>query len=293
MRESRFDEFSTALAKRQYALPGEERVEDILRRVAREVARPERPEERAHWEEKFFSLMAEKRFSPGGRILAGAGTEHGNLLNCFVQGATENPPHTLEGVEEVALKLALVTKVGGGNGVNLDPYLPRQGGERKRVRGIAYLHTAHPDLEDFVLGRMVPSHTPDGPKVEFPLRNFDRVAYGPEPPEPLRKLMRERGVAWVPVRPEGALEVEDDMESIVRAGFALVRLALRGETPQVDLSRLRPLGSPVRRSGGTASGPTSFLVEFYDNFLEWAALGADRAGPVAVLRYVYAPSSGG
>lgn len=33
----------------------------------------------------------------------------------------------------------------------------------------------------------------------------------------------------------------------------------------------------------------SFLFEIFDNFLEWVAWGAEEAGPVATLRYVYAP----
>ncbi len=284
-----FDPHAEAIAKRQYLLEGERGILDMFRRVAREIAKVERPEDRPLWEERFFDLMASKRFSPGGRILAGAGTEHGNLLNCFVQGATENPPHTLEGIEEVALKLALVTKVGGGNGVNLDPYLPRQRQEPKPVQGIAYLSADHPDAEDFIRGLMVPSHTPDGPKQAFQMRYWKRVVYGAAS-EALKALAREHGVEVVPVRPpEGIRTVEDDMRDIVRAGFWAIRKALAGEVPQLDLSQLRPLGSPVKGSGGTASGPVSFLIEFYENFLRFASLGAEKAGPVAVLRYVYAP----
>jgi ribonucleotide reductase alpha subunit len=284
-----FDSHAEAIAKRQYLLEGERGILDMFRRVAREIAKVERPEDRPLWEERFFDLMASKRFSPGGRILAGAGTEHGNLLNCFVQGATENPPHTLEGIEEVALKLALVTKVGGGNGINLDPYLPRQRQEPRPVQGIAYLSADHPDAEDFIRGLMVPSHTPDGPKQAFQMRYWKRVVYGAAS-EALKALARDHGVEVVPVRPaDGIHQVEDEMEAIVRAGFWAVRRVLKGEVPQLDLSRLRPLGSPVRRSGGTASGPVSFLIEFYENFLRFASLGAEKAGPVAVLRYVYAP----
>ena len=79
------------------------------------------------------------------------------------------------------------------------------------------------------------------------------------------------------------------MEGIVRTAFQALREALEGRTPQVDFSRLRPLGSPVKRSGGTASGPVSFLIEIYENLLRLAERGGDKAGPVAVLRYVYAP----
>jgi len=284
-----FGEFETQLAKRQYMLPGEKTVEDIFRRVAQAVAKAEPEDKREEWAERFYELMASRRFSPGGRVLAGAGTEHGNLLNCFVQGATEKLPHTLDGIEEVALKLALVTKVGGGNGVNLDVYLPRQNIQPKKVGGIAYLSAEHPDVEDFVRGMMIPSHTPDGPKQAFEVKLWKRVIYGPAS-EALKTLAREQGVEVIPNRPrEGVIEVGDDMEAIVRAGFQAVREALKGRTPEMDLSRLRPLGSPVRRSGGSASGPVSFLVEFYENFLRFAALGGEWAGPVAVLRYVFAP----
>ncbi len=89
--------------------------------------------------------------------------------------------------------------------------------------------------------------------------------------------------------PKERILVPDDMGGIVEAAREAADLARRGLTPHVDFSLLRPEGAPIRGSGGTSSGPVSFLFEIFDHFLEWAALGAEGAGPVATLRYVYAP----
>lgn len=283
-----FDEHAQAIAKRQYLQPGDGDILGMFRRVAREIAKPERPEERTLWEERFYELMASKRFSPGGRILAGAGTPHGNLLNCFVQGATENPPESFQGIMEVAKKLALVTKVGGGNGVNLDPYRSKGSRKRQAVRGVAYLAAEHKDVEDFIRGLMRPPTNPDGPKEEIALKNFARVVYGDLPPE-LKALAERYGVLTVKEAPQDLIRVPDDMGGIIEAAKEAARLARQGQEPHVDFSLLRPEGAPIRGSGGTSSGPVSFLFEIFDHFLEWAALGAEEAGPVATLRYVYAP----
>ncbi|MFN4232263.1 adenosylcobalamin-dependent ribonucleoside-diphosphate reductase, partial [Thermus sp.] len=283
-----FDEHAQAIAKRQYLQEGDGDILGMFRRVAREIAKVERPEERAYWEEKFYELMAGKRFSPGGRILAGAGTPHGNLLNCFVQGATENPPESFAGIMEVAKKLALVTKVGGGNGVNLDPYLSKGNRQRRAVRGVAYLSARHPDVADFIRGLMRPPTNPEGEKEEIALKNFARIVYGEVSPE-LRALAEGYGVQIVKEPPPEAIQVPDDMGGIVDAAQKAADLARKGFSPHVDFSLLRPEGAPIRGSGGTSSGPVSFLVEIFDNFLEWAALGGEEAGPVATLRYVYAP----
>ena len=283
-----FDEHAQAIAKRQYLQPGDGDILGMFRRVAREIARPEKPEERAYWEEKFYELMSTKRFSPGGRLLAGAGKAHGNLLNCFVQGATENPPESFAGIMEVAKKLALVTKVGGGNGVNLDPYRSKGNRKRREVRGVAYLSAEHRDLEDFLRGLMRPPTNPEGEKVEIALKNFTRVVYGELSPK-MRALAERYGVLVVKEPPKERILVPDDMGGIVEAAKEAAALARQGLTPHVDFSLLRPEGAPIRGSGGTSSGPVSFLLEIFDNFLEWAALGAEEAGPVATLRYVYAP----
>ncbi|RTH22339.1 LAGLIDADG family homing endonuclease [Thermus scotoductus] len=283
-----FDDHAQAIARRQYFQEGDGDILGMFRRVAREIAKVEKPEDRVYWEEKFYDLMASKRFSPGGRILAGAGTPHGNLLNCFVQGATQYPPESFNGIMEVAKKLALVTKVGGGNGVNLDPYRSKGNRQRQAVRGVAYLSARHPDVADFIRGLMRPPTNPEGEKEEIALKNFVRAVYGEVSPE-LKDLAERYGVLVVQEPPPGAIQVPDDMGGIVEAAKAAAALALKGLEPHVDFSLLRPEGAPIRGSGGTSSGPVSFLMEIFDNFLEWAALGGEEAGPVATLRYVYAP----
>ncbi len=285
-----FDDHAQAIAKRQYMQPGDGDVFGMFRRVATWVASPEKSDQdKAYWGEQFYQLMASKRFCPGGRVLAGAGTQHGNVLNCFVQGATDHDPSSFDGVLEVATKLALVTKVGGGNGVNLDPYVSRKNaGPRGTVRGFAYISAEHADVEDFIKGMMRPPINPDGDKENITVRNWTRVVYGLLKPE-LAALARRNGVMTVREKPSDVLVVPDDMRGIIEAARAALSLAVKGQEPHVDFSSLRPEGAEIKGSGGTSSGPVSFLMEIFDNFLEWANLGAEKAGPVATLRYVYAP----
>ena len=285
-----FDDHAQAIAKRQYMQPGDGDVFGMFRRVATWVASAEKSDqEKEYWAEQFYQLMASKRFCPGGRVLAGAGTQHGNVLNCFVQGATDHDPSSFDGVLEVATKLALVTKVGGGNGVNLDPYISRKNaGMRGTVRGFAYIAADHADVEDFIKGLMRPPINPDGDKENITVRNWTRVVYGLLKPE-LAALARRNGVMTVREKPADLLVVPDDMRGIIEAAKAALSLAVKGQEPHVDFSSLRPEGALIKGSGGTSSGPLSFLVEIFDNFLEWANLGAEKAGPVATLRYVYAP----
>ncbi|MDF1522207.1 MAG: LAGLIDADG family homing endonuclease, partial [Trueperaceae bacterium] len=86
-------------------------------------------------------------------------------------------------------------------------------------------------------------------------------------------------------------QVGDSVESIWAAAAQVVTTLLAGEDLMLDLSTLRAEGTPVNGSGGTSSGPSSFAVEVFDSFARWAALGgAEYAGPVATLRYVFAPT---
>ncbi|QLG12038.1 adenosylcobalamin-dependent ribonucleoside-diphosphate reductase [Deinococcus sp. D7000] len=286
-----FDDNAQHIAKRQYLQPDDGDIGGMFRRIANWVAGAEAPEARLAWAQKYYDLMADKKFCPGGRVLAGAGTQHGNVLNCFVQGATEHDPASFEGVMEVARKLALVTKVGGGNGVNLDVYRPRAEGSRPDagVRGWVYMAAAHADVTDFIEGLMRPPTQPDGDKQPVAVRNWTRVVYGQAVPPELVALARQNGVSVVRALPEGVQSVPDDMGGIVDAARKVAEDAKLGLEPRLDLSEMRAEGAPIKGSGGTSSGPVSFLMEIFDNFLEWANRGAETAGPINTLRFVYAP----
>ncbi len=266
-----FGDHAVTIAKRQYFQPGDETVHDMFERVATWVAQPEPAATRDDTAAEFYRLMAEQRFCPGGRVLAGAATEHGNVLNCFVQDGSPEPEGTNGWVLRLATKLALVTKVGGGNGLNLDPIPPKRRFDGRVGRLYLTVDASHPDHDAIQSGTFL-----DLVRDEMVTKGY-RVA-----------TFVER-----PAAPEGdkLIEVPDSVEGIWdSAGEAAMHL-LAGRDVTVDLSLLRPVGTVVRGSGGTSSGPASFAVEIFDNFAVWAGLGgADHAGPVSTLRYVFAPS---
>jgi ribonucleoside-diphosphate reductase alpha chain len=90
-------------------------------RVARALAAAE-PEARAVWEGRFAEALADFRFLPGGRVLAGAGTgRRVTLFNCFVMGEIED---TLDGIFVALREGALTMQQGGGIGYDFSPLRP-------------------------------------------------------------------------------------------------------------------------------------------------------------------------
>lgn len=266
-----FDAHAVAIAKRQYFQPGEESVADMFRRVADWVAMPERAAVREEQAERYYRLMLDKRFCPGGRVLAGAATHHGNVLNCFVQDGSPQEVGTDAWVLHLATKLALVTKVGGGNGVNLDPIGPKRHFDGVTGRLYLTIDRAHADYQKVATGTFL-----DLVRGEMVTRGYRAGTF----------VERTALPAGVTVRLVG-----DSVEDIWRAAADAVIANLAGADIVIDLSDLRAEGTPVAGSGGTSSGPSSFAVEVYDNFAVWARLGGARfAGPVATLRYVFAPT---
>ena len=266
-----FDEHAVAIARRQYFHPGDEDLGGMFRRVASWVASVEPEETREETTQRFFELMAGKRFCPGGRVLAGAATSHGNVLNCFVQDGSPEEVGTDAWVIRLATKLALVTKVGGGNGVCLDPIRAKRPFPRQAGRLYLTIAPSHPDYEkvrdgtfmDLVHGKYVTKGYRYGRFVEY-----DDIPAG--------LLTREVG---------------DSVEQIWKSAGDMALGLLEGKDVLLDLSKLRAEGTPVHGSGGTSSGPSSFAVEVFDNFAVWASLGgAEYAGPVATLRHVFAPT---
>ena len=141
------------------------------------------------WEDEFFELLINQKFTPGGRILAGAESQYGQLLNCFVLGPSgryidkaKGDHDSIDGIYELNYKLAKVTKTGGGCGLNLD--FMRESGSKvdgsggrssgpvsflrlnynttlrviklegvRRGAGMAAMSIWHPDVLDFITAK--------------------------------------------------------------------------------------------------------------------------------------------
>src|SRR5881394_231084 len=110
--------------------PIDQAPEDTWARVALAAAQAEAPDERRKWAFEFAGALAGHRFSPAGRILAGAGSERKvSLFNCFVMGAI---PDSMDGIFSHLREAALTLQQGGGIGYDFSTLRPR-GAE---VRGV-------------------------------------------------------------------------------------------------------------------------------------------------------------
>ena len=266
-----FDDHAVAIAKRQYFQEGDGDLLGMFRRVAEWVARPEPTELRSAQAERFFELMALKRFCPGGRVLAGAATAHGNVLNCFVQDGRPDVEGSDAWVLRLATKLAVVTKVGGGNGLNLDPLPPKRAYRGAVGRLYLTISPNHPDYEKVRDGTFM-----DLVHGTYVTRGYHTARFVEYHEAPVHIAVKQVG---------------DSVESIWAHAGEVVTTLLGGNDLLLDLSGLRAEGTPVNGSGGSSSGPSSFAVEVFDNFARWAGLGgAAHAGPVATLRYVFSPT---
>ena len=105
----------------RYRAAGEADIHASWRRVAQAIAQAEGAEQ-ALWAERFHALLADFRFLPGGRILAGAGTGHRvTLFNCFVMGTIADD---LESIFEALKEGALTMQHGGGVGYDFSTLRP-------------------------------------------------------------------------------------------------------------------------------------------------------------------------
>lgn len=94
---------------------------DTWTRVARTAASLEKKDQ-IEWQKKFYSILENFQFLPGGRILAGAGTKHDvTLFNCFVMPIKED---SLQGIFDALKEGAYTLQQGGGVGYDFSTLRP-------------------------------------------------------------------------------------------------------------------------------------------------------------------------
>ncbi len=165
----------------KYAKGDEKTVDEVRRRVARGLARVEKPELRVAWEKRFYQAMVDG-FIPGGRVNSAAGTGiAATLINCFVQPVGDAISGVDNGVPSIYLALnqaAETMRRGGGVGYDFSPIRPKSAlvhGTHSRASGpISYMRVFdkscetlesagarrgaqmgvmrcdHPDIEEFI-----------------------------------------------------------------------------------------------------------------------------------------------
>jgi len=96
-------------------------IEDTWRRVATALAEPEADKDL--WAERFYSALADFKFLPAGRVVAGAGSGRSvTLFNCFVMGTI---PDDMAGIFTNLKEAALTMQQGGGIGYDFSTLRPK------------------------------------------------------------------------------------------------------------------------------------------------------------------------
>jgi ribonucleoside-diphosphate reductase alpha chain len=161
--------------------PPERTITDTWHRIARALAAVE-SEDRSAWEERFFGILQDFKFLPGGRIQAGAGTTRNvTLFNCFVMGTLED---SIPGIFRALQEGAVTMQQGGGIGYDFSTLRARGAQARgagniasgpvsfmqvwdamcgtilstgaRRGAMMATLRCDHPDIEEFVTAKQQP-----------------------------------------------------------------------------------------------------------------------------------------
>lgn len=168
------DELGKSVLQNKYLGPDETSPEDLWRRLAKAMAGLEETPE--VWEDRFYTILHDFRFVPGGRIMHGAGREDikTTLNNCYVVGIKED---SIDAIYDSIIEEARTYKYGGGCGHDLSVLRPRgssidgTGGEScgpvgfmnlfsentntiaqhgRRGANMQTLRVDHPDIAEFV-----------------------------------------------------------------------------------------------------------------------------------------------
>ena len=167
----------------RYALGEEQFPHEAWSRVARAVAMNEMLGRQDHWSQKFFDLLSNFRYVPGGRIMAAMGSGAGvTAQNCYV---IPSPEDSRAGIMHSLGEWVEIQSKGGGVGVNISSLRPRgelvkgvngtssgpvswaqlfafvshdiiiQGGSR-RGAAMIMLDVDHPDIFEFIHAKETP-----------------------------------------------------------------------------------------------------------------------------------------
>ena len=118
------DNLGSDVLKQKYLAPGEKHPHELWKRQAKALASVEKTKNtRQEWQEKFYSILEDFKFVPGGRIMHGAGREDitTTLNNCYVVAVKDD---SIKSIYNTIIEEALTYKYGGGCGHDLSLLRP-------------------------------------------------------------------------------------------------------------------------------------------------------------------------
>ena len=125
------NELSTDIYQKKYYLKNlqgnliEKKPEDVFARLASFMAAVEDTDElQMKWAEKYYKLLYDGKFLPGGRVIAGAGDLYRlkTLANCFVSVVEKD---NIESIYKAAYECARTYSYGGGIGIDISVLRPK------------------------------------------------------------------------------------------------------------------------------------------------------------------------
>ena len=171
------DKLGSDVLKQKYLAPWEKHPYELWERQAKALSSVEKNQKlRKIWEVKFYDILEDFKFVPGGRIMHGAGREDitTTLNNCYVVAIRED---SIKSIYDTIINEALTYKYGGGCGHDLSLLRPAgkeingTGGEScgptgfmnlfsentntiaqhgRRGANMQTLRVDHPDIEKFI-----------------------------------------------------------------------------------------------------------------------------------------------
>lgn len=171
--------YSLKIFQDRHAFNSEESWNDACLRVAIQMSIPESTDKQKFYLDRFFEMLVENYFMPGGRIWYGSGRLKPSLLNCFVM---RNDIDSREGWAGLAHDVIVTSMAGGGCGLSFSDIRPRdsqiagqsgtcpgpmglmnlinnlaepiRSGGSRRVAMMGSLSLSHPDIVEFLNSKL-------------------------------------------------------------------------------------------------------------------------------------------